>query len=117
MSPETLSSLPAWAQQERKDDFAWLSENLPVFWPVAQHGLETSGLGALVIDTSTVVRHENGLSHPFLYVPENALKEKETFADAVRMIHAYDPQMELVTVLLKPQDRVSTYRIRVPPAR
>jgi hypothetical protein len=33
--------------------------------------------------------------------------------DAQRMVREYDPTAEMVVVLLKPQDRVSVYRMRV----
>jgi len=32
---------PAWAEQERAGDLAWIRENLHIFWPSAQLGYET----------------------------------------------------------------------------
>lgn len=114
MSPESRHQIPEWAWKERESDLAWIQENLHVFLPAAQEGFQASGRGAVVIDATTIVRHEAGMSHPFLYLPEKALEEKETLVDALRMVRAYDPAWELVTVLLKPRDRESTYRIGVP---
>jgi hypothetical protein len=37
--------------------------------------------------------------------------------DALRMVRGYDPGWELVAVLLKSEQRVSTYRVGVPSAR
>ena len=85
-----------------------------VFLLAAQQGFRDAGRGALVIDTTTLVRREKGMSHPFVYLPEKALEEKESLADALRMARAYDPSWEFVSVLLKPQERESTYRIGVP---
>ncbi len=106
--------IPDWAQKERAGDLAWIGENVHVFWPAAQQGFQESGRGALFIDTTTLVRHEKGTSHPFVYLPEKAIEEKESLADALRMVHAYDPSWEFVSVLLKPQNRESTFRIGVP---
>ncbi len=106
--------MPDWAQKERASDFAWIQDNLHVFVPAVQQGFAESGRGALVIDTTTLVRHEKGTSHPFMYLPEKAIEEKETLLDALRMVRAYDPTWELVSVLLKARNRVSTYRIGVP---
>lgn len=111
---DPLKHIPEWAKRERETDLSWIQDNLPVFLPAAQQGFQDSGRGALVIDTTTLVRHENGMSNPFVYWPEKAIEEKETLVDALRMVRAYDPTWELVTVLLKPQDRESTYRIGVP---
>ncbi len=112
-SPEQRQ-IPDWAIRERTRDFSWIQENLHVFLPAAQQGFQASGRGALVIDTTTLVRHEKGKSHPFVYLAEKAIEEKESLVDALRMVRAYDPSWEFVTVLLKPQDRESTYRIGVP---
>jgi hypothetical protein len=32
--------IPAWAEQERSGDLHWIGENLHIFWPVAQTGVE-----------------------------------------------------------------------------
>lgn len=111
---DPLKQIPEWARKERESDLAWIGENLHVFLPAAQQGFRDSGRGALVIDTTTLVRHEQGMSHPFFFLAEKAIEEKESLVDALRMVRAYDPSWELVTVLLKPQDRESTYRIGVP---
>jgi hypothetical protein len=106
--------MPDWALRERASDVTWIQDNLHVFVPAAHQGYADSGRGALVIDTTTLVRHAKGTSHPFMYLPEKAVEEKETLFDALRMVRAYDPVWEFVSVLLKPQNRVSTYRIGVP---
>jgi hypothetical protein len=111
---DPLRHIPEWAKKERASDMAWIQENLHVFVPAAQQGFADAGRGALVIDTTTLVRHEKGMSHPFVYLPEKAIEEQETFFDALRMVRAYDPSWEIVSVLLKPQNRVSTYQIGVP---
>jgi hypothetical protein len=114
MSPERQGQIPEWARRERASDLAWIQENLHVLLPAAQQGFQDAGRGAVVIDTTIIVQHEAGTSHPFLYLPEQALAEKKTLVDALRMVRAYEPARELVTVLLKPHDRESTYRIGVP---
>lgn len=112
-SPERRH-IPNWAKEERERDLAWIGENLHVFWPAAQRGFQESGRGAIVIDTTTLVRHEKGMSNPFIYLAEKAIEEKESLVNALRMVRQYDPSWEFVSVLLKPEGRESTYRIGVP---
>ena len=107
--------IPQWAQRERTQDLAWVGENLHIFWPAARQGFEEFGRGALVSDTTTLVKHSGGESHPFVYLPSSEIEEHE-WQDIIRMVKAYDPSWEFVAVLLK-QGRESAYRIGVPSAR
>jgi hypothetical protein len=102
--------LPEWAMRERIGDLAWIERNLPIFWPMAQAGYEALGRGALVVDT-TICADEGG--HPFLYFTHEQIVASGD-PDAQRMVTAYDPTWELVAVLLKEHDRLSTYRIGLP---
>jgi len=63
----------------------------------------------------TLVSHPAGESHPFFYLPLVGI-EQQKWGDVIRMVKAYDPTWELVTVLLK-TGRESAYRIGVPSAR
>jgi hypothetical protein len=92
---------------------AWLAENLHVLWPAAQSAYAQAGRGAITIDT-TVQPPDRG--HPFYYLTQEQLQEFND-ADVLRMVAAYDPSWELVTSLLKDQERVSHYRIGVPGAK
>jgi hypothetical protein len=47
------------------------------------------------------------------YMPKDQI-EQVGDEDVVRMVGAYDPQRELVLVLLKPRNNVSTYRVQLP---
>ena len=102
--------IPDWAQKERAGDLAWIGENLHLFWPVAQRGYQDSGRGAIVVDTTS---RPTGNGHPFAYVPQAGI-ENLNDQDALRMVSAYDPTWEFVTMLFKPQARVSTYRVGLP---
>ena len=102
---------PAWAEQERAGDLAWIHENLHIFWPAAQWGYETVGRGAIVVDTTS---RPTGEGHPFGYLDQVTITQHGD-KDAQRMVGEYDPTVEFVSVLLKPQDRQSTYRVRVVP--
>ena len=51
MTPEN-PTIPDWAQRERQADFAWIQENLDVFWTTATTALEDAGRGAIVVDTA-----------------------------------------------------------------
>ena len=100
---------PAWAERGRAGDLAWIGENLHVFWPAAQMGYEELGRGAIVVDTTS---RPTGKGHPFGYLPQEKVEESGD-EDAQRMVGEYDPTWEMVTVLLKTDDRVSAYRVGV----
>jgi len=105
--------IPSWAESERTSDVAWISENLHVFWPVAQQRYEEHGRGAIVVDTT---RLPTGEGHPFGYFPQQMV-EQTGDEDTQRMVREYDPSWEMVTVLLKTHDRISTYRAGVLPRK
>jgi hypothetical protein len=108
--------IPEWARKERVEDLAWLQENLHVLWPGAQRSYDKVGRGAIVIDTSITVTHEAGRGNPMFYMNEAQIEELNE-PDALRMVRGYDPSWEVVTMLLKKDQKVSTYRIGVPAAR
>lgn len=71
-----------------------------------------SGRGAIVADTTTLVVHEGGQSHPFGYVALAEIEQRQ-WQDVIRMVKAYAPDWEFVAVLLK-GGRESAYRVGVP---
>ena len=83
-----------------------------IFCPAAAKGFEESGRGAIVSDTTTLVKHEGGESNPFAYLPASEIEQQE-WNDVIRMVKAYEPDWEFVCVLLK-QGRESAYRVGVP---
>ncbi len=104
--------IPPWAERERGRDLAWIQENWHILWPAAAKGFEESGRGAIVTDTTTLIKHEKGESNPFAYLPAEEIYAHE-WLDAIRMVREYDPTREIVTVLLK-GDRQSAYRVGLP---
>jgi hypothetical protein len=104
--------MPDWARRERAGDMAWIRENVHVFWPAAQRGYAEVGRGALVVDT--ISQPVEGAGHPFGYFPQEAIEQQDD-EDTQRMVREYDPSAEFVTVLLKTEDRVSSYRVRLAP--
>jgi len=102
--------IPNWAAQERGRDLTWIEENLHIFWPAAQSNYQEQGRGAIVVDTTA---RPTGAGHPFTYLPELGIVQMRD-QDALRMVRAYDPTWEFVTMLFKSQNRVSTYRVGVP---
>lgn len=119
--------IPDWAARERTSDLEWIGENLHLFWPAAEQGFKELGRGAILTDTTTLVLHKSGQSHPFFYIPQQQIEQasewkpghKEdpgVFEDAVRMVQRYDPSWEFVAVLFKGR-RESVYRIGVPAGR
>lgn len=107
---ERRPSIPAWAERERGEDLVWIGENLQEFWNIARSGFEAEGRGALVID---VVALATGTGHQFGYVKQEQIRQLGA-KDEIRMVGAYDPSWELVIILLKLQDRMSSYRVGIP---
>src|SRR4051794_18615493 len=106
---ERKQHLQYWAEQERRNDMAWLNENLHVFWPIAQAAYEEFGRGALVTDVS--VHLEDG-GHPFAYCSQEIIIAFGN-PDAIRMVRQYEPDWQFVSMLFKPGGRISNYRIGV----
>lgn len=110
------SEIPNWAKRERQSDLAWIAENLFVLWPAAQAQYKMFGRGAIVVDTT--VQPIAGAGHPFAYFPEAMVKEIGTEQEQ-RLVANYNPQIELVVMLIKPGGKVSGYRIQqvdIPPS-
>lgn len=102
--------IPAWAQRERTDDMIWIAENLHVFWPAAREQYHERGRGAIVVDT-TQQPHANA-GHPFGYITQTDVEETDD-VDVKRMVEEYDPENEIVVVLMKDGGKQSTYRTMV----
>ena len=113
MTPETRD-IPAWAQRERQADLDWINQNLEVFCTAAKFAHEDAGRGAIVIDTT--ITPVPGVGHPFAYFSQEFV-EQHIDEETQRMVAEYDPEWELVLVLLKSANRTSTYRVGVPSER
>jgi hypothetical protein len=106
MSPERRR-IPDWARKERIGDLGWIAENLHIFWPAAEASFKESGRGAIVVDTTSRPTREG---NPFGYFPQEKLEEEDD-EDIHRMVREYDPEREFVIVLIKSENRTSTYRV------
>jgi hypothetical protein len=78
--------LPEWAREERQRDLAWIKENMVLFREAAHTAFRQGGRGAIVVDTTSL--------------------------PVERMVAEYEPEREFVIVLLKPEERTSSYRTR-----
>jgi len=107
MHPER-NNLPSWAERERWSDLAWISPQLPTFHMAATMAFEDLGRGAIVVDTTSIAA---GNGHPCDYFTEEAIQRYED-EDINRLVTQYAPQEELVIVLLKAENRTSSYRLR-----
>jgi len=101
-------NIPEWARRERLSDQAWIGENLHTFEPAARKAFAEQGRGAFLVDTTVC---PPGLGHPFAYAPQAYIDEHGD-EDVQRMVREYDPKQEFVLVMLKPFDRISTYRVQ-----
>lgn len=100
--------IPEWARRERAGDQAWIAENLYIFEPAARTAFGEQGRGAFLVDTTVC---PIGQGHPFAYAPQTYIDEHGD-EDVQRMVREYDPEREFVLVMLKPEERVSTYRVQ-----
>ncbi len=69
-----------------------------------------NGRGALVVDT---MARPTGAGHSFGYVSQEQMQQSGG-KDEIRMVTVYEPLWEMVIVLLKSKDRVSSYRVGIP---
>ncbi len=60
------------------------------------------GRGAIVVDTAS---RPTGEGHPFGYFPQEVVEEGND-KDIKRLVHEYDPTIEIIVVLLKPDDLI-----------
>lgn len=99
---------------QRAREISWIRENLESFWSFASEEYRESGRGALVVDTNQVVTQEGQATHPMIYMPQEDLEPKDwaNKNEIVRIVGAYDPGWEFVTVLIKPEEE-SVYRMGV----
>lgn len=109
MARKERGPIPNWAERERTGDLLWIAENMHVLWPLAQAALASAGIGALFIELT--IRY--GTGHPILYVPKEDVEQLDD-PDMMRMLNEYNPLREMVIVLLKEQQRTSTYRVQSP---
>ena len=107
MAPERRE-IPDWARRERLHDLEWIAENLHIFWPAAKNAFEESGKGAIVVDTTS---RPTGEGNPFGYLLQEILEEGDD-EDLMRMVDEYNPESELVVLLIKGDNKTSTYRIK-----
>jgi hypothetical protein len=110
MGPEHKDhEIPDWAKEEREQDIAWIKENMLILSTAASTAFKGGGRGAIVVDTT--VQPVEGMGHPFDYYLQETVEETDD-EDTKRMVTEYDPNREFVVVLLKPGERVSSYRVK-----
>ena len=86
----------------------WIEKNLDVFWAAATAAFDGAGRGAVVVDTTLEPIPDAG--NPFGYFSQEQLEETAD-EDTKRMVTEYDPLQEMVLLLLKSDNRTSTYRV------
>jgi hypothetical protein len=75
----------------------------------ASTAFKAGGRGAVVVDTTSVP--VEGMGHPFGYYLQATIEEAGD-DDVQRMVQEYQPNTEFVIVLLKPEERTSSYRVQ-----
>jgi hypothetical protein len=99
--------IPEWPRKERRRDLEWIRENLYIFKPTAEKAYKELGRGVIVVDTTS---RPTGEGNPFAYFSQEIIEEGEN-EDTKRMVNEYDPEHEFIIMLLKSEERTSTYRV------
>ena len=102
------------SDREQQADLAWVSEHMDAFWSAAQLGYQQSGRGVLIIDTTTQFVQTHGGHEPMLQFGYMLKAKVESLGDETltRRVRLYDPAVEFVAVLVRP-DRQVSYTITV----
>jgi hypothetical protein len=100
--------IPDWAVLDREREQAWIRQNLDVFWHSATQGSQCAGRGAIFVD---VAARPMGNRNLFTYFTADEVERYENEA-IDRLVAEYNPDEEFIIVLLKPKQKVSSYRIR-----
>ena len=100
--------IPEWAQAEREHELTWIRQNLDVFWFSASTAARQLGRGAIFVDALAKPLGQQNL-FTFFTLEEVTAYENE---DINRLIENYDPEKELVIVLLKKEGHMSSYRVQ-----
>jgi hypothetical protein len=100
--------IPDWAALEREKDRLWIRQNLDVFWHTAQQGSQFIGRGAIFVDVDS---RPMGNQNLFTYFTVEEIERYEN-QDLNRLVGEYDLETEFVIALLKPQEKVSSYRVQ-----
>ena len=109
MTPEQHDDeVPQWAAEQREHDLSWVGDNLHVFWPRALALYHQQGRGVLIVDTTLQPVPNRG--HPFAYFPQEIVETGDD-EGVKRLLREYEPEREFVVMLLKAEDRVSSYRV------
>lgn len=110
MNPEA-KQIPTWAEQERETDLAWIQKNLDRFWETASGLAQSWGRGAIVVDAAVKPLGKGNLYTYFAQEDINRYEDEEI----ERLVAQYEPAEEVVVVLLKPDERYSSYQLRPQP--
>jgi hypothetical protein len=94
---------------ERLWDLIWLARYLRLFGIVARNAYPILGRGVVVIDAT--VRSVWG-RHPWGYLPL-ADVELSRVPEAFSLAQRYDPEQELVAMIVKGHGQAQVYRLRV----
>jgi hypothetical protein len=111
---ERRRHIPEWAERERLEDMAWLGVNMTEFWDAAQRGFVEFGRGAVTVETT--VQPEPDRGNPMFYLSQEQVGEYFG-PDEIRMVAQYEPEWQFVAILLKEDDKVSSYRVGMPEQR
>ncbi len=107
----TERPLPDWAAQEREQDRLWIRQNLDVFWHCAAKGAQVIGRGAIFVDADSRPMGDRNL---FTYFTAEEIEQYEN-EELDRLVREYDVETEFVIALLKPKEKVSSYRVQPVP--
>jgi hypothetical protein len=101
--------LPPWSMELPEDevDLLWLQVNLGEFWPVVEQGCREIGRGALVATIPDAALQSETMTALYMQAAKLPLS---MWQDLAKMIAEYDPAVEFVAVIQKPEYQ-NAYRV------
>ena len=108
MTPE--QNTVSYPEAQRQLELDWIERNTPLLSTKAAGYFGLVGRGAIIVDAATKPLSEGPL---FTYFSKEQM-EHIADADINEMVDDYDPDKELVVLLLLPQSQTQAYRINIP---
>lgn len=101
--------LTDWGELEQQADLGWIDQNLTTLASFAMTEHEEQGNGLIMVNTAERSA-EHG--HFYSFLPQAIIEEFES-DDPKALVRDYDPQTQIVVMLVKSNAYISSYLVNV----